>query len=152
MPTTQVQFRRGTAAQNNSFTGASGEITVDTTNNTLRVHDGVTAGGYTVPTLVAATGNLNVTGGISATGNITGNYFLGNGSLLSGIITSVANINNGTSNVTVTSSGGNITVGIGGTSNVAVFATTGLFVTGQITLNGVPTMTRATAMSLIYGG
>ena len=35
MPTT-LQFRRGTAAQNDAYTGASGEITVDTTNKTLR--------------------------------------------------------------------------------------------------------------------
>lgn len=41
----QVQFRRGTGAQNDAFTGASGEITVDTSNNTLRVHNGSTAGG-----------------------------------------------------------------------------------------------------------
>jgi hypothetical protein len=41
----QVKFRRGTSTQHNSFTGANGEITVDTTNKTLRVHDGVTVGG-----------------------------------------------------------------------------------------------------------
>lgn len=41
----QVQFRRGTAAENDAFTGAVGEITVDTTNNKLRIHDGSTAGG-----------------------------------------------------------------------------------------------------------
>ena len=41
----QVQFRRGTATENNAFTGAIGEITVDTTNKQLRVHDGSTAGG-----------------------------------------------------------------------------------------------------------
>jgi hypothetical protein len=41
----QVKFRRGSAGQHNSFTGANGEITVDTTNKTLRVHDGVTVGG-----------------------------------------------------------------------------------------------------------
>ena len=40
-----LQIRRGTAAQNNSFTGLNGEITMDTTNKTLRVHDGSTAGG-----------------------------------------------------------------------------------------------------------
>ena len=45
MPT-QVQFRRGTTAQNNSFTGAAGEISINTSNNTIRVHDGVTAGGF----------------------------------------------------------------------------------------------------------
>lgn len=41
----QIQFRRGTADEHKNFTGAEGEITVDTTNKTLRVHDGVTAGG-----------------------------------------------------------------------------------------------------------
>lgn len=41
----QIQIRRGTAAENNAFTGAIGEITMDTTNKTLRVHDGETAGG-----------------------------------------------------------------------------------------------------------
>ncbi len=44
---TQVQFRRGTAAENDAFTGAVGEITIDTTNKALRVHDGVAAGGFT---------------------------------------------------------------------------------------------------------
>ena len=42
----QVQLRRGTSSQNDSFTGAAGEVTVDTTNQTLRVHDGSTAGGH----------------------------------------------------------------------------------------------------------
>lgn len=41
----QIQFRRGTATEHENFTGAVGEITVDTTNNTLRVHDGTTLGG-----------------------------------------------------------------------------------------------------------
>lgn len=40
-----VQFRRGSADQHEEFTGALGEVTMDTTNNTLRVHDGETAGG-----------------------------------------------------------------------------------------------------------
>jgi hypothetical protein len=81
-------------------------------------------------------GNLSTGGLISATGNITGNYILGNGASLTGVITSVANINLGTSNVTVVSSGGNVSVGIGGTSNVAVFATTGEYVTGLISATG----------------
>ena len=50
----QVQFRRGSNTENDTFTGAVGEITVDTTTNSLRVHDGTTAGGtslgsYTKP-------------------------------------------------------------------------------------------------------
>jgi hypothetical protein len=45
MPTV-VQFRRGNTTQNNAFTGAEGELTVDTSLDTLRVHDGSTAGGF----------------------------------------------------------------------------------------------------------
>jgi len=45
MPNIQVQFRRGTTSQHSSFTGATGEVTVDTDLDTLRVHDGSTAGG-----------------------------------------------------------------------------------------------------------
>lgn len=46
MVDTQVQFRRGTTAENDAFTGAVGEMTIDTTTKTMRVHDGVTAGGF----------------------------------------------------------------------------------------------------------
>jgi len=47
MPTV-LQFRRGTTSQNNSFTGAAGELSVDTDVDSLRVHDGSTAGGFEV--------------------------------------------------------------------------------------------------------
>jgi len=43
---TQIQLRRGTLEEHESFTGAVGEVTVDTTNNRLRVHDGSTVGGH----------------------------------------------------------------------------------------------------------
>ena len=43
---TQVQFRRGTTAETSTFTGALGEVTVDTTIDTCVVHDGATAGGF----------------------------------------------------------------------------------------------------------
>jgi hypothetical protein len=45
MPTTQLQLRRGNTAQTAIFTGAVGEVTVNTQKKTLIVHDGVTAGG-----------------------------------------------------------------------------------------------------------
>jgi hypothetical protein len=73
---------------------------------------------------------------VSVTGNVTGNYFLGNGAFLTGVITSVSNIVSGTSNVNIVSSGGNVTVGVGGTGNVAVFATTGEYVTGVMSASG----------------
>ena len=81
---TQIQFRRGTKVQHNAFTGADGEVTVDTTNLSLHVHDGITAGGFesaradlsnhsNVGILTATTfdGNLigNVTGTVSSISN-----------------------------------------------------------------------------------
>jgi len=52
---TQVQFRRGTTTQNNAFTGAVGELTYDTEVKTLRIHDGVTAGGGSIALTTNAT-------------------------------------------------------------------------------------------------
>jgi hypothetical protein len=97
---TQVQYRRGSAAQNSSFTGALGEITVDTTNWTLRVHDGATAGGG---------GNLATVAYVNAQ----------IGAL------SADSISNGTSNVKVLSSGGNIAITVGG-SGIVTFASSGI--------------------------
>jgi hypothetical protein len=60
----QVQLRRGTASQNNSFTGVEGEITVDTTNQTVRVHDGSTAGGHALSPLTDGDkGDITVSSG-----------------------------------------------------------------------------------------
>lgn len=50
----QVQLRRGTTAEHATFTGVVGEVTVDTTKDTLVVHDGSLAGGYP---LARATGD-----------------------------------------------------------------------------------------------
>jgi hypothetical protein len=41
-----IQRRRGTTDEHAGFTGLVGELTVDTTKNTVVVHDGVTAGGH----------------------------------------------------------------------------------------------------------
>ena len=43
-----LKLRRGTTSQHSSFTGAEGEVTVDTTKDTLVVHDNSTAGGHPV--------------------------------------------------------------------------------------------------------
>ena len=43
---TAVQFRRGTTTEHSTFTGAVGEITVDTTKDTAVIHDGSTVGGH----------------------------------------------------------------------------------------------------------
>ena len=46
---TEVRWRRGTAAQTAAFTGAPGEVTVNTTSQGLHIHDGTTPGGHPVP-------------------------------------------------------------------------------------------------------
>jgi len=44
----RVQFRRGTTNEHSTFTGVAGEVTVNTENKSLVVHDGSTAGGSEV--------------------------------------------------------------------------------------------------------
>jgi len=51
---TEIKLRRGTKAQHDDgsgFTGALGEVTVDTTDDTLRVHDGSLKGGHVIAKL-----------------------------------------------------------------------------------------------------
>ena len=79
-------------------------------------------------------GNISSAGNISATGNITANYFLGNVACASGIYAS--RIFNGTSEANIGASGGNANISIGGTSNVVVFATSGEYVTGLLSVTG----------------
>ena len=62
-----VRIRRGTTIDHSQFAGAEGEITVDTTIDTIRVHDGATLGGW--PLLNAAK-NSEVTSDILTTKKI----------------------------------------------------------------------------------
>ena len=41
-----LKLRRGTTSQHSSFTGAEGEVTIDTDKDVVVVHDGSTAGGH----------------------------------------------------------------------------------------------------------
>jgi hypothetical protein len=56
-----VQWKRGTVTVNDTYTGANGEITVDTTNWNLRVHDGVTTGGYVIDSSQGGSSFTNLT-------------------------------------------------------------------------------------------
>ena len=60
-----------------------------------------------------------------------------------------SNISNGTSNVKIASSSSNVTVGVGGTGNVAVFATTGEYVTGLLSVTGNITGGNLSAVNLV---
>ena len=45
---TTLLLKRGNTSQTSSFTGLSGEVTIDTDKNTVIVHDGSTAGGHEI--------------------------------------------------------------------------------------------------------
>jgi hypothetical protein len=82
------------------------------------------------------TSNISATGNITSSGNIAGQYFVGNGSQLTGIVASGGSlIDNGTSNVKIPSANANVTVSVNSTANVAVFSTTQLSVAGNVVAN-----------------
>ena len=117
---------------------ASGGAAITNGNSNVAVgaNANVTVGVSGVSNVIvfAPTGEY-VTGEISATGNIAGNYIFGNGAFLTGITSGGgggASIANGTSNVNISTSNGNVTVGVSGVGNVAVFTPTGLSVTGNV--------------------
>ena len=71
----QVQIRRGTTSQTSTFTGAAGEITVDTDKNTVVVHNGSTAGGFPLATqsdLNGVSSNAFIAASTKATSSIFG--------------------------------------------------------------------------------
>ena len=65
---TQLQIRRGTSTQVAAFTGAEGEIVVNTTNDSVHVNDGSTAGGFEM-----ARADLNNVSDTSLNAALTGN-------------------------------------------------------------------------------
>jgi len=107
MPTV-VQFRRGTTEQNNNFTGAAGEISIDTTVDTLRVHDGATQGGFPLVNTTSSQTLANKTYqgvSVSVTGNVDGGNLI-----TAGVITATGNVAGGNLTTTgVITASGNIT-------------------------------------------
>jgi hypothetical protein len=135
---------------------AAGNITGGNINTTLITASALSLSGNILTPLAVTS---NITGGnITTAGNVTGSYFIGNGSQLTGITVAAGTaLVNGNSNVRVNASG-NVTVSIGGTSNVAVFATTGEYVTGVVSASGnitggnLITSAAVSAASLAVGG
>jgi hypothetical protein len=102
---TQLQIRRGTAAQVAAFTGAEGEIVYNSTNDSLHTNDGATAGGFEL-----ARADLNNVLDANLNAALTGNT-------LSALTITTLTATGGTINGTV----------IGGTTPAALSATTGSF-------------------------
>jgi hypothetical protein len=162
----QVQYRRGTNAQNAAFTGALAEITVDTTNGTLRVHDAITVGGSNIATVSYVTSQISalsansITNGTSSVaviasgGNIRSNIAGSTVQTISAGLVAITGdlsvsgnatlsgnilgdrIQNGTTTIDIQTPSGNANITIGGTGNVAVFSTTGANITGILGVTG----------------
>ena len=89
----RIQFRRGSTAQTATFVGAPGEITVDTTKNTVVVHDGVTPGGFPASRLESVdgtstfNGQVRMTNATASTSTTTGSLIVSGGVGVAGRIT-----------------------------------------------------------------
>jgi hypothetical protein len=105
-----------------AFTTNSGEV--PNANVSISTYANLRAGSLTATF-------VNTTGNIVSGGNVTAPYFFGNGSQLSGVITSVTKIINGTSDVTAYPDS-NIAVTVGGTANTVVFTSSNIYVAGSI--------------------
>ena len=81
MSNIQVKLRRGTDTEHSSFTGAEGEVTVDTTNDTLRVHDGTTAGGVRLAKLSEVSGGTGTVTSVDSGTGLTGGPVTTSGTL-----------------------------------------------------------------------
>jgi hypothetical protein len=77
----------------------------------------------------------------NADGNLSANYFIGNGAFLTGIDTSL--ISNGTSNVKVYNNG-NVAISVAGTTNVAVVTSSAFNLAGNLTANSLAANTVVT--------
>ena len=148
---------------NVSIPAASGNVNITAAGNTTLVITGTGANisgtanvsgnlsaGNISTTALTASGNINFTsspnvflgpvGNVEITGGSSGQYLQtdGTGNLSWQTVTggSSSNISNGTSNVDIAASGGNVTVGVGGTAAVATFTTTGANISGTANVTG----------------
>ena len=73
--TIQLKLRGGAATALNSFTGLDREVTVNTTNHSLRIHDGVTPGGYELMKADLSNKTVDISDAATLNGH-NGTYYL----------------------------------------------------------------------------
>lgn len=81
---------------------------------------------------ITSSGNISATGDVVAVGNVSGAYILGNGALLTGVITTVDEVVNGGSNIVIPAANSNIYIAVNNTANVAEFDANGLRVAANV--------------------
>jgi hypothetical protein len=127
-----LQLRGGTTSEHSSFTGALREVTVDTTKDTLVVHDGSTAAGFALARESALTTTTDLANaalpksGGALTGALTTNSTIDGVDIATrdGILTSTTS----TANAALPKAGGTVTGDIWHGDNVgAKFGTSGDF-------------------------
>jgi hypothetical protein len=117
----------------------------------------VTAGNVATAGFVTATGNVTAgnvftAGFVTATGNITSNaFFIGDGSLLTNVSANVSTVANGTSNISISTANGNITMAVSGAGNVVVVNPLGITVSADIGATGVVSATGNVTGNVIIG-
>ncbi len=115
--------------------GGSGNGAVGGSNTQVQYNDAGVFGGTAGFTFDKGTNALAVPGSITAVGNVTGNYILGNGSLLTGIVTSANSIVNGNSNVVVDANS-NVRISITGQANIVDVGVATVTVTKDLEVTG----------------
>jgi hypothetical protein len=127
--------------------GGGGNGTPSGPNASIQFNNGGAFGGNSALTFDAANSILNLSGEVSATGNITGNYFIGNGALLTGVNVSSNAIFNGNSTVSIAAADANVTVSVSGVGNVVVFTDTGITATGNVSASNTVSANVVTALN-----
>jgi hypothetical protein len=110
-----------------NINNGSSNIRIDSSGGNIQANVGGVANVFGITTVGA-----NVSGNLAVTANVSANYFLGNGSQLTGINVSTSSISNGTSNVSIPVANGNVNTSVGGTANVLVVTTGGANVSGNL--------------------
>jgi|MDTC01.1.fsa_nt_gb hypothetical protein len=130
-----LKLRRGTTSQHSSFTGAEGEVTVDTDKETLVVHDGSTAGGHPIAAEdMANVSSADIAGRLSNDSIATTK--IAAGALPTDVTVASANIVDGT----IVNADVNASAAIAGTKISPDFGSQNIVTTGTITtgtINGV---------------
>ena len=120
----------GISVSSSSISNGNSNVNIATANGNITL----SAVGNANIVVVTGTG-ANITGTANITGNVIAPYFLGNGSQLTGL-GFAGGVSNGTSNLAIPDTNGNVLVSVSGTANVIAFSNTSMNVAGTANITG----------------